>query len=106
MAGTEDAKSWEGDKLGIAKEQKEATKASWEPGLREGQSPERGDGWRQEFSPCVPRHGRAGSRSLAGSPHLQPRAGEHCGTGRGRERGQARGGHGLALVEVVRGGCR
>ena len=74
-----------------------------EPGLREGQSPERGDGWRQEFSPCVPRHGRAGSRSLAGSPHLQPRAGEHCGTGRGRERGQARGGHGLTPEKEARG---
>ena len=68
MAGTEDAKSREGDKLGIAKEQKEATEASWEPGLREGESPERGDGWRQELSPCVARHGRAGSRSLAGFP--------------------------------------
>ena len=107
MAGTEDAKSREGDKLGIAKEQKEATEASWEPGLREGESPERGDGWRQELSPCVARHGRTGSQSLAGSPHLQPRAGEHCRTpGRGRERGQARGGRGLALVAVVWGGCR
>ena len=100
MAGTEDAKSREGDKLGIAKEQKEATEASWEPGLREGESPERGDGWRQELSPCVARHGRAGSRSLAGFP-------QHCGTpGRGRECGQARGGGGLALVAVVWGGCR
>ena len=34
--GTEDAKSWEGNKLGIAKEQKEPTDPNAEPGLGGG----------------------------------------------------------------------
>lgn len=42
---TEDAKSWEGNKLGIAKEQKEPTEPNAEPGLGGGgRGLGRGDG--------------------------------------------------------------
>lgn len=97
------------DKLGIAKEKKEATEASWEPGLREGERRAwRGHGWRRELSPA--RHkAREGSwKPVPGRvPHLQP--GQESTAGlrtRQGSVGRPRGGGGLALVAVVRGGCR
>lgn len=54
--GTENAKPWEGNQLGVAKEQKEPTEAQAEPESGKEDSLGRGDGSGLELSPVVRKH--------------------------------------------------
>lgn len=54
--GTENAKSWEGNRLGVAKEQKGPTEAEAQPASGKEDSLGRGDGSGLELSQVVRKH--------------------------------------------------